>query len=323
MTVFILRRMIESVFVIFAITLIVFFGVHLIGNPIDVLVGPDCAQACRAEAVARLGLDRPVWEQYLTFLSNLLRGDLGRSYTFGVPALGIVLERLPATLELAAVAMLMAVVIGFPLGVWAGLRRESAAGRLIMAISVLGFSIPTFWIGILLIIVFAVELGLLPVTGRGQTATLLGASFSFLTIDGLKHLLLPAATLALYKISLIIRLTRNGATEVLLTDYIRFARAKGLRPARVVGLHAMKNIMIPIVTVLGIEFGTLIAFAVVTETIFSWPGVGKLIIDSIKTLDRPVIIAYMLVTAILFVTINLVVDILYSLLDPRVRLESA
>ena len=323
MTVFILRRMIESVFVIFAITLIVYFGVHLIGNPIDVLVGPDCAQACRAEAVARLGLDRPVWEQYLTFLSNLLRGDLGRSYAFGVPALGIVLERLPATLELAAVAMLMAVVIGFPLGVWAGLRRESAAGRLIMAISVLGFSIPTFWIGILLIIVFAVELGLLPVTGRGQTATLLGASFSFLTIDGLKHLLLPAATLALYKISLIIRLTRNGATEVLLTDYIRFARAKGLRPARVVGLHAMKNIMIPIVTVLGIEFGTLIAFAVVTETIFSWPGVGKLIIDSIKTLDRPVIIAYMLVTAILFVTINLVVDILYSLLDPRVRLESA
>ncbi|HVR37934.1 MAG TPA: ABC transporter permease [Thermoanaerobaculia bacterium] len=323
MTVFILRRMIESVFVIFAITLIVYFGVHLIGNPIDVLVGPDCAQACRAEAAARLGLDRPLWEQYLTFLSNLLRGDLGRSYAFGLPALGIVLERLPATLELAAVAMLMAVVIGFPLGVWAGLRRESAAGRLIMAISVLGFSIPTFWIGILLIIVFAVELGLLPVTGRGQTATLLGASFSFLTIDGLKHLLLPAATLALYKISLIIRLTRNGATEVLLTDYIRFARAKGLRPARVVGLHAMKNIMIPIVTVLGIEFGTLIAFAVVTETIFSWPGVGKLIIDSIKTLDRPVIIAYMLVTAILFVTINLVVDILYSLLDPRVRLESA
>jgi peptide/nickel transport system permease protein len=173
--------------------------------------------------------------------------------------------------------------------------------------------------------VFAVQLGLLPVTGRGDTAPLFGVPVAFMTIDGLRHLILPAATLALYKISLIIRLTRNGSVEVMLADYIRFARAKakGLTPTRIVGLHATKNILIPIVTVLGIEFGTLIAFAVVTETIFSWPGVGKLIIDSIKTLDRPVIISYMLVTSILFVTINLIVDIAYSLLDPRIRLGSA
>ena len=323
MTLFILRRLLESLVVIWAIFLIVFFGVHLIGNPIDVLVGPECAQACRLEAAARLGLDRPVWEQYLTFLGNVLNGDLGRSYTFGVSALGIVLERLPATLELAVVAMLMALVVGFPLGMWAGLRRTSVSGRLIMALSVLGFSVPTFWIGILLIIVFAVELGLFPVTGRGETVSVLGVPFSFLTADGLKHIILPAATLALYKTALIIRLARNGAAEVMLADYIRFARAKGLREGRVVGLHATKNIMIPIVTVLGIEFGTLVAFAVVTETIFSWPGIGKLIIDSIKTLDRPVIIAYMLVTATLFVVLNLLVDILYSLLDPRIRLGSA
>ena len=188
-TLFILRRVLDSLVVIWAISVIVFFGVHLIGNPIDLLVGPDCAQACRAEAGARLGLDRPIWEQYFTFVSNLLKGDLGRSYTFGVPAFGIVLERLPATLELAVFAMVMAIAIGFPLGLWAGLRRKSVTGRLIMALSVLGFSIPTFWIGILLIIVFAVQLGLLPVTGRGETAPFMGIQLAVLTFDGFKHLL--------------------------------------------------------------------------------------------------------------------------------------
>lgn len=323
MTLFIIRRLIQAVFVLAAITMLVFAGVHFIGNPVDVLVGPDCTQVCREEAMARLGLDQPLWRQYLTFLGNLLHGDLGRSYVYGLPALQIVMERLPATLELALVAMAMALAIGFPLGIWAGLRPESPVGRGIMAISILGFSIPTFWTGILLIIVFCVELGVLPVTGRGETVDVLGVQVSFLTLDGLKHMILPATTLALYKISLITRLVRNGTTEVMYADYIRFARAKGLHPVRVIGLHATRNIMIPIVTVLGIEFGTLIAFAVVTETIFSWPGVGKLVIDAIGTLDRPVIIAYMLVTATLFVTINLIVDVTYSLLDPRVRLGGA
>jgi peptide/nickel transport system permease protein len=320
MTIFLIRRILQSIVILLVIALLVFVGVHLIGNPVDVLVGPDCTQVCREEATARLGLDQPIWMQFLTFLWNLMHGDLGRSFTLGVPALGLVLERLPATLELSLVAMLIAIVVGFPLGIWAGLRSNSVSGRLIMGLSVLGFSIPTFWTGILLIMLFAVNLGLLPVMGRGQTVDVLGVPLSVLTLDGLAHILLPAATLSLYMISLIIRLVRNGTTEVIFTDYIRFARAKGLKPSRIIGVHAAKNIMIPIVTVLGIEFATMIAFAVVTETMFSWPGIGKLIIDAINTLDRPVIIAYMLVVATLFVVVNLLVDIAYSMLDPRIRL---
>lgn len=317
---YVARRILQSVSVLLAITIIVFAGVNLIGNPVDVLVGADCTQACRQRAIERLGLDRPLWEQYLVFLQNLFQGDLGRSYVYGTPALDVVLQRLPATLELAFMAMIISLLIGFPLGIWAGLKRQTVAAKTVMAVTVLGFSIPTFWIGILLIILFGVELGLLPVTGRGATVEVLGVRLSFLTLDGLRHMILPAMTLALYKISLIVRLVRNGTTEVMFADYIRFARAKGLRRGRIIGLHATKNILIPIVTVLGIEFGTLIAFAVVTETIFSWPGIGKLVIEAIGSLDRPVIIAYMLVTATLFVIINLLVDIAYSLLDPRIRL---
>ncbi len=317
---YVARRIIQSLFVLLAISMIVFAGVNLIGNPVDVLVGADCTQACRDRAIVRFGLDLPLWEQYLVFLRNLFQGDLGRSFVYGTPAIDVVLQRLPATLELAFVAMVVSLAIGFPLGIWAGLKRQTVGARAVMAATVLGFSIPTFWIGILLIILFGVELGLLPVTGRGDTVNVFGVRLSFLTLDGLQHMIMPAMTLALYKVSLIVRLVRNGTTEVMFADYIRFARAKGLRRRRIIGLHATKNILIPIVTVLGIEFGTLIAFAVVTETIFSWPGIGKLVIESIGSLDRPVIVAYMLVTATLFVVINLLVDITYSLLDPRIRL---
>lgn len=320
MTLFVMRRLLQSVMVLVAITIIVFIGIHFIGNPIDMLVGPDCGDLCRQQAMARLGLNLPLWRQYLDFLGSLVHGDFGRSYMYGTPALGVVLQRLPATLELSLLAMLIAIVVGFPLGIWAGLRQDGVVGRTIMAGSILGFSIPTFWTGILLIILFGVELGILPVTGRGETVSVLGLKLSLFTLDGLRHMILPAFTLSLYQISLIIRLVRNGATEVMYADYIRFARAKGLRPARIIWLHATKNILIPIVTVVGIEFGTLIAFAVVTETIFSWPGIGKLVIDAINHLDRPVLVAYMLVISTLFVTINLLVDIAYSLLDPRIRL---
>lgn len=314
------RRILQSLIVLLAITVIVFVGVNLIGNPVDVLAGANCDQACRERAIERLGLNLPLWEQYLIFLGNLVKGDLGRSFVYGTPALDVVLQRLPATLELAFVAMAFSLVVGFPLGIWAGLKRQTAGARAVMAVTVLGFSVPTFWIGILLIILFSVELGLLPATGRGETVEVLGVRLSFLTLDGLTHIAMPALTLALYKISLIVRLVRNGTTEVMFADYIRFARAKGLRRSRIIGLHATKNILIPIITVLGIEFGTLIAFAVVTETIFAWPGIGKLVIEAIGSLDRPVIIAYMLVTATLFVAINLIVDVAYSLLDPRIRL---
>ena len=227
---------------------------------------------------------------------------------------------MPATVELAVAAVSMAVVLGIPLGLYAGLKPKSPISKTIMAGSIVGFSLPTFWVGLLLIMVFAVMLGWLPSNGRGQTATVLGLTSSLFTLDGLAHMLLPALNLALLKISLVIRLTRAGTAEALHQDYIKFARAKGLSDRRVIGVHLLKNILIPVVTVLGLEFGNLVAFSVVTETIFSWPGMGKLLIQAIQSLDRPVIVAYLILIVLMFVVINLVVDVLYSLLDPRVRL---
>jgi peptide/nickel transport system permease protein len=214
------------------------------------------------------------------------------------------------------------VVIGIPLGLYAGLKPDSMAGKTIMGASILGFSLPTFWVGLMLIMVFAVQLGWLPSTGRGPTRELFGVHWSFLTWDGLRHMALPALNLALGNIALVLRLTRAGVRENLPMDYVKFARAKGISPNRVVFVHVLKNILIPIVTVVGLEIGGLIAFAVVTESVFAWPGMGKLIIDSINVLDRPVIVAYLMMIVLLFIVINLIVDLLYTVLDPRVRLES-
>ena len=305
-----------------AMTVIVFIGVNVIGNPIDILISPDATQADRARTIAALGLDQPLWRQYLLFLWGALHGNLGQSFVFGEPALRLILERLPATLELAVSAVLLSVLIGIPLGLLAGLRPDNIISRAVMAVSIIGFSLPTFWVGLMLIMVFAVQLGWLPSTGRGQTAALFGIQWAFMTPDGLRHLLLPALNLALFNIALVLRLTRAGVRETLPMDYIRFAHAKGLSPLRVVGVHVLKNILIPIVTVVGLEFGSTIAFAVVTETVFAWPGMGKLIIDSINKLDRPVITAYLMIIVVLFVVINLVVDLLYTALDPRVRLDA-
>jgi len=219
--------------------------------------------------------------------------------------------------------MLMAIVIGIPLGLWAGLRPNGIAGRSIMAGSILGFSLPTFWVGLMLIMVFSVMLGWLPSNGRGETTLLLGIPVSFLTVDGLKHLVMPATNLALFNVALLIRLTRAGAHEALLQDYVKFARAKGLPNRRVIGVHVLRNILIPIVTVIGLQFGFLIGFAIVTESVFAWPGMGKLLIDSIGVLDRPVIVAYLLVIVTIVIVINLLVDVLYSALDPRIRLTEA
>ena len=245
---------------------------------------------------------------------------MGRSFAYSEPALKLIAERFPATMELALSAMVMAIFVGIPLGMWAGLYPHSISGRTIMAGSILGFSLPTFWVGLMLIMVFAVMLGILPASGRGEMGEFLGLHSSLFTLDGLTHLLLPAFNLALFKMSLVIRLTRAGMRETMLQDYIKFARAKGLRTRRVIFVHALKNILIPVVTVLGLEFGSVVAFALVTESVFSWPGMGKLIIDSIGVLDRPVVVAYLVFIVFLFVLINLVVDLLYSLLDPRVRL---
>jgi peptide/nickel transport system permease protein len=318
-SVFILQRAATGLVVIFAMACIVFLGVYAIGNPIDVLINPAADQVIRRETIARYGLDRPLIEQFWVFLSALFTGDFGSSFVFGTPALPLILAKLPATLELAMSAMVIAIVLGIPLGMYAGLRHESVAARVIMSGSILGFSLPTFWVGLMLILVFSVELGWLPSGGRGATVTILGIEWSFLTADGLAHLALPAFNLALFKLSLIIRLARAGMRETWLADYIRFARAKGLSPARVIFVHAFRNILIPIVTVLGLELGSVIAFAVVTETIFSWPGMGKLIIDSIISLDRPVMVTYLMLVVTMFVLINFAVDVAYAALDPRVR----
>jgi peptide/nickel transport system permease protein len=304
-------------------SLLVFVGVYAVGNPVDILINPQADQIERERAIAALGLDKPLWEQYATFVEGAASGDLGRSFVHATPALGLILERMPATLELASAAMLIAIVLGIPLGLWAGLKPDSFAGRSIMAGSILGFSLPTFWVGLMLIMVFSVMLGWLPSNGRGPTVELLGIPVSFLSLEGWRHLAMPATNLALFKLALLIRLTRAGTREALLQDYVKFARAKGLSNARVILVHVLRNILIPIVTVIGLEFGSVIAFAIVTESVFAWPGMGKLLIDSINLLDRPVIVAYLMVIVTIFIVINLLVDLLYSVLDPRVRLAEA
>jgi peptide/nickel transport system permease protein len=320
MTVFLIRRLIQSIAVLLAMSMLVFVGVYAIGDPVQLLISPEATQAEKEQTIRNLGLDRPLWEQYLLFLEGALRGELGNSYIHNIPALKLIIQRLPATLELAAIAIFIAIIFGIPLGLWAGMRPKSFFSRSIMGGSVLGFSLPTFWVGLMMILLFSIYLGLLPTSGRGKTIELLGIPASFLTWDGLKHLLLPSVNLALYPLALVIRLTRTGMMEALLLDFVKFARAKGLTEKRVIFVHVLKNILIPIVTVIGIQFGTLLAFAVVTESIFAWPGMGKLIIDSINLLDRPVIVAYLLITVLIFTLINLITDLLYSILDPRVRL---
>ena len=320
MTAFLIRRLMQSVVLLLVMSMLVFVGVYAIGNPVELLISPEATQAEKERTIRNLGLDRPLWEQYLLFLKGAVRGELGNSYIHNIPALKLILQRLPATFELAIIAILFATVLGIPLGLWAGIHPKSIFSRSVMGGSILGFSLPTFWVVLMMVLLFSIYLGWLPTSGRGKTLEFLGVTVSFLTWDGIRHILLPAVNLALYPLALVIRLTRTGMMETLLLDFVKFARAKGLTDRRVILVHVLKNILIPIVTVIGIQFGTLLAFAVVTESIFAWPGMGKLIIDSINLLDRPVIVAYLLNTVIIFTFINLVTDILYSVLDPRVRL---
>jgi peptide/nickel transport system permease protein len=316
---YVIQRVLQALLVMLVMSALVFVGVYAIGNPIDVLIGPDVTQEIRTATIARYGLDQPLWRQYFVFLGNLLSGDMGKSFVFNMPVLTLIMSRMPATLELTLVAVIGATVLGVPLGIYAGYRPDGWLSRTIMAVSILGFSVPTFWIGLILILTFAVELGWLPAGGRGETREFLGAQWSFLTANGWAHLTLPAFNLALFKFAMMVRLSRSGTREIMLTDTIKFARATGISEFTILSRHVLKLIAIPLVTVFGLELGSTLAFAVVTETIFSWPGVGKLIIDSITTLDRPVMVAYLVLVAFLFVTINLTVDLAYALLDPRLR----
>jgi len=321
MITFLIRRIFQALIILFAMALLIFLAVYAVGNPVDALLSPDATQIERQATIEKLGLDKPLYLQFGLFLWNAVQGDLGTSFVYGMPATEVLLQRLPATLELAVVAMLFAICIGIPLGVYAGLRPHSFGGKAIMTGSILGFSLPNFWIGLILILFFAVYLHVLPSGGRGETVSVFGVQLASLTKDGLIHMIMPAFTLALYKVTLVIRICEAGTREVMSQDFIRFARAKGLSPVRIVWVHVVKNVMIPVVTVMGMEFGALIAFTVVVETVFAYPGMGKLLIDSITNLDRPVIVTYMLATTLIFVVANLVVDLLYAALDPRIRIS--
>ncbi|MGB6103998.1 MAG: ABC transporter permease [Pusillimonas sp.] len=319
----IVRRLLQTLVVVLVMSALVFAGLYVVGDPIDMLASPEATDAERELIRQSLGLNLPLWQQYGIFLGKAVHLDFGASFLTGESAMHLILERMPATLELATLAMFLSLVIGVPLGIYAGLKPNSKGARGVMAGSVLGFSLPNFWVGLMLIMLFAVMLGWLPAGGRGPVETYGPIQLSIFNWGGFKNLILPAATIAVAKCALIIRVTRAATRECLPQDYIKFARAKGLRERRVLGVHLLKNILIPIVTIGGLEYGQVFAFAVVTETVFSWPGMGKLLIDSIITLDRPVVVAYLMLTVVFLATLNLLVDIAYTVLDPRVRMGAA
>lgn len=321
MTVYILQRLIQCAVVLLAVSVVVFFAVFGIGDPIELLVPPQVSTAERMIMIKRLGLDLPVWQQYFIFLGNALQGDLGTSFVHGVPVTSLILSRFPATFELVLLSMFLATVVAVPLGIHAGLHPERRWSRIIMGSTVLGFSVPSFWKGMMLILLFSVLLGWLPTAGRGETVSFLGIQTSLFTLDGLRHLILPASNLAIPNAALMIRLIAVGTNDAKMQEYVKFARAKGVTEKRIVRRHILRNILIPIVTVAGIEFGSLVAFSTITETVFSWPGMGKLLIDSIYQLDRPVVVAYVMMATLLFVVMNFLVDVTYAALDPRVKLS--
>ena len=319
---FLLRRALHAVFVLLTVSLLVFVALYVVGNPVELLVDPQASREDIARTAAALGLDQPLWRQYLRFAARALNGDLGRSFLQGVPVLDLIADRLPATLELATGALLIAAGVGIPLGLRLAARPRAVASRLVSWLSIIAYSLPTFWLGLLLIMGFAVALGWLPPGGRVADRRLFGIAVSFLSLDGWRHLLLPMLNLAVFNTALMVRVVRGNAIAALHADYVRFAQARGLRGSRVLCVHVLRNIAVPLVTLLGMEFGALIGFTVVTESIFGWPGMGKLLIDSITTLDRPVVVAYLLVVTALFVFINLVVDAVCAWLDPRLRYGS-
>ena len=312
---YLLNRFSHAAIVMLVVSLAVFFVMYKAGDPVELLLPPDATQKQVEDMREYLGLNEPFFVQYGVFLKNALQGDVGKSFIYGQSALDVVLERLPATLELATFAMILAVGLGIPLGIVASVRPNAPLSKGIMFFSLAGISVPTFWMGMILVLLFSVTWGVLPSSGRAD----LPPFGSFFSMEGLRHLLLPGITLCLFQLALILRLTKSGMMEVLLQDYIKLARAKGLPQRVVILLHALKNTLIPVVTVIGIQFGELIAFTIVTETIFAWPGTGKLIIDSIQNLDRPVVVAYLMVVAFIFVFINFLVDVIYTFIDPRVR----
>ena len=318
---YLLKRLIQMTLVLWVVSVIVFLMMSFTGDPVFMVVPIDASDAEIAQARRLLGLDDSLPVQYWKFLTSLLQGDFGRSYVFRQPAMTLILERMPATVELVLVAMVLAIAVAIPLGVYAGANPQSRISRVIMAGSLLGISLPGFWIGMVLIYLFAVHWGIFPSSGRGDTVEIFGIRLSILTWDGWTHIVLPAVTLSLATMAIILRITRAGMMEVGRQDFMKFARAKGATRGDVLYKHGLKNALIPVVTIFGLQLGDLIAFATITETIFSWPGMGKLLIDSIYRADRPVIVVYLMLVALIFVVINFLVDVIYMLIDPRIRLK--
>ena len=319
---FIIRRVLQSVLVLLVVGLVAFSMFRFVGDPIDNMLGQERTQEDIDRLRTQLGLDQPFPVQYLRFLQGAVQGNFGVSYRQGREVSEILLERAPATLELAAVSAIFAVVAGIALGVFTAIRRNGFTANFIMSASLIGVSLPTFLIGILLIYLFSVELGWLPSFGRGEVVDLGGWTTGFLTESGLKALILPSITLGLYQMTLIMRLVRSEMLEVLRQDYIRFARARGLAERTINFRHALKNTMVPVITIIGLQLGAIIAFAIITETVFQWPGLGLLFINAIQFVDIPVMAAYLMLISVMFVMINLLVDILYAFIDPRLRVSA-
>jgi peptide/nickel transport system permease protein len=311
----------QMILVLFVVSLVVFILTNYIGDPISMLLPEDASEAEIQVAIERLGLDKPIHIQYWIFLKDISSGNFGKSYMFSRPALGLIIERIPATLEIVITAVLMTIVLAIPLGVYAGAYPKRHSSRVIMAGSILGISLPSFWVGMMMIYIFSVILGWLPASGRGEAIEILGMRLSIFSASGWRHIILPAFTLSLGNIAMMLRLTRAGMQENMRQDYVKFARSKGVSSRKVLFGHALKNALIPVVTVFGVRIGKLIAFTTITETIFAWPGMGKLLIDSIYMSDRPVIVAYLMFVALIFVVINFVVDIIYTMIDPRIELR--
>ena len=321
MTTYLAKRLIQGVVVLILVSMVCFAMFRFTGDPVVMLAGKDATYEEREQIRVAYGLDRPVYEQYLSFLKGAMQGDFGRSYVSQIDALDTILDRFPATFELAVTAMCISFVLGVGLGVIVSISPNGVISRMIMAGSLVGISIPTFLIGILLVMFFSVYLNILPSFGRGDTVQIGFWRTGLLTLSGWQHILLPALTLSGYQLAVLIRLTRAGMRETLSEEYIKTAWAKGLSPAKVILKHALRNVMIPVVTIAGLSFGELIAFSIVTETIFQWPGMGNLLLTSIFETDQPIIVTYIMLAAFIILSINILVDLLYALLNPRIRYE--
>lgn len=318
---YIVKRFVQMIVVLFVVSILVFMLTNFIGDPVDMLVPENATVEQVESARARLGLNKPLPVQYGIFLKDVLHGNFGKSYTYGKPAMGLIMERMTATLELVAIAALLVLLIAIPLGVYAGAYPKRRSSKIIMSGSILGISLPSFWVGMMMIYIFAVMLRALPASGRGNTVNVLGVNLSVFAPGGLRFIILPAVTLALTNVATTLRLTRSGIMENMRQDYIKFARAKGVSSRSLLFGHALKNALIPVITIFGMDLGNMIAFTTITETIFAWPGMGKLLIDAINKSDRPIIVAYLMTAACMFVVLNFVVDLLYTLVDPRIELR--